>query len=136
MTKEQMALYLDGRQYRDEMSKEDHKTAKDSGLVVVFGASDDLMEFRGCIYDEAGCYEGGEIIFTKDGKFPDEEAMEVLKEYDACRKLNKITAVWCPEIEGNPSWAYETSIKHSTFKIYEDEQLYCIGIVFNHSNLS
>ena len=59
MTKEQFAEMLNGKQYRSEMTSDDGELAKDNGLVVVFGASDDLMEFRGAIDDEIDCYVGG-----------------------------------------------------------------------------
>jgi hypothetical protein len=43
-----------------------------------------------------------------------------------------IEAIWCPNGEGNngPSWAYKTEIPHAEFKIMEEGDVYCIGIVF------
>lgn len=38
---------LDGRKYGNELTRDEEKKLKDLGLVVVFGASDDLCEFRG-----------------------------------------------------------------------------------------
>ena len=46
-------------EYRYELTKEQEKEAKELGLVVVFGASDDLMEFRGALDEEFGCPDGG-----------------------------------------------------------------------------
>ncbi len=48
------AAKLDGKQYGDEGSSTLFAEMKEHGLVAVFGASDDLMEFRGAVYDEVG----------------------------------------------------------------------------------
>ena len=47
MNKEELAKLLDGRKYGSELSHEEGLAAEAAGLVVVFGASHDLMEFRG-----------------------------------------------------------------------------------------
>ena len=52
MTKEEFAKMLDGRQYREEMTSNEEKLAESHVLLVCFGASDDLLELRGIIYDE------------------------------------------------------------------------------------
>lgn len=107
MTKEQLASMLNGRQYGEEITREEEKLAKESGLVVIFGASDDLCEMRGAIYDEFDCYDGGDIE---------------CEEYPG-----KLRAIWCPESGG--SWGYETDLLYVEFRIYEDDELYCVGIV-------
>lgn len=50
MTKEQLAEMLNGRQYGDETTPEIERLAKENGLCIAFGASDDLLEFRGSVY--------------------------------------------------------------------------------------
>jgi len=122
MTAKELAQALNNRQYGSEITPELEAKAKQHNLVVVFGGSDDLCEFRGAIYDEAGCYGGGEIYFTKDGHFTDLDDDEELAP-------NKIQAIWC---KGDYSWAYATDIPHETFDILEvDEDPYCQGIVFS-----
>ncbi len=99
MTKEQLALVLNGRQYRDEMTADEEKLAKENGLVVCFGASDDLTEFRGCLYDEKGNYEGGTVYFCKgeianpDHEDTDEAGIESFEK----KEFPKIEALWCPK---------------------------------------
>lgn len=137
ITVKQFAELLNGRQYGNEMTKEEKILAKQNGIVVVYGYSDDNMEFEGTISEEVGCYSGGEFWFTKDGKFPDDEQLEVLKDFE-CTPKNKINAIWCPKDENGKvicSWKYETFIPHETFKIMGDEDIYCIGIVFHISSL-
>ena len=67
MTKEELAALINGREYRDEVTPEIIQNAKENNLVIVFGASDDLMELRGAIDDEIGCYDGGFIKVHKQG---------------------------------------------------------------------
>ena len=133
MTKKQLANMLHGRQYREEISRDEEQSAKENGLVVVFGASDDLMEFRGAIYDEVDCFEGGKAHVDESGLF---ESM--CDSYD-CPYLEKerakcksITAIWRND---NPNWMYKTDIPHETFCVYEDADPYCVGIVFEMRDL-
>ncbi len=57
-TKE-LAKKLDKTQYPFTLSLEEVKYCKENDIVVVFGNSDDLMEFDGAIYEELGCYISG-----------------------------------------------------------------------------
>ena len=105
--------------------------AKGDGLVIVFGASDDLMEFEGAINDEIGVCEGGDVQLDQSGVLDrsrceddDEVADYVLR----LRTAKTIKALWCAE--PGYSWTYETSIPHATFEIVEDGEPYCRGIVF------
>lgn len=122
ITKEEFAEKLNGRQYRNELSKEDKKEAFENGLVVVFGASDDLIEFNGAISEEGDCYEGGYFnIKSKNLK---------VRYCDKGDTKNQIEAVWC-DSKLNVSWSYKTYIPHTKFNILEDEEIYCIGFVFS-----
>lgn len=108
MTLKEFAKRLDGRQYGNEITKEEEALAKKLGFVVVFGYSDDCAELRGAIDDELDCFDGGVL---EHDDLPD-----------------TIYADWCPE-DIDCSWAYGTSIPHERFYIYEDDELYCVGIV-------
>ena len=108
MTLKEFARMLDGREYGNEITAEEERLAKELGFVVVFGYSDDNVELRGAIDDEFGCYGGG-VLGHND--LPD-----------------TILVIWEPEDE-DCAWAYATRIPHEIFHIYEDGQLFCIGIV-------
>lgn len=146
MNTKELAKLLNGRQYNSEITNNEEKLAKQNGLVVVFGASDDLTEFRGAINDEKGHYEGGNIYLTKSGKIIN--ADDVDGDDDAIqakckRSKNVIEAVWCPEKSKyselgdfrNVSWLINASFPSERFNIMEDGEIYCIGMVFSLSDL-
>ena len=127
MTLKKFAQMLDGREYDYlQFTSEEIQIAKENGFVIVCGVSDDLMEFEGAIRDDGGCFEGGEVFFNKTGVvFPEGDEQP--------NNCSQITALWCKEKDENgtpATWAYQTDIPHETFKIWEDGELYCIGIVF------
>lgn len=74
--------------------KEEIETAKENGFVIVYGCSDDLMEFEGAIQDEGGCFGGGRVYFNKTEVCQDETDRSAFDNYSNC-----ITALWC-EIGG------------------------------------
>lgn len=125
MTPKEAAERLDGGQYGQEGSRELWSQMKDSGLVAVYGGSDDLMEFEGAIYDEIGCYGGGSVKVTPKGLLDPDDDIYSRAEKEA---FPTIKALWCPD--DRISWAYETSIPHEQFEIWEDGEIYCRGIVF------
>lgn len=117
---------LNGRAYGDSFD-DVKQEAKESGLVIVYGASDDLMEFDGAIYDEGGCFDGGRVYFDRDGV--DQEGEE---------RANWIDAVWCDGMnrDGLPAtWTYKTDIPCEQFDIWEDGEIYCVGLVFSIEDL-
>lgn len=128
MTPAEAAAQLNASKYGDEGSPQLFRAMKDARLVAVFGASDDLMEFRGAIDDEIGAYNGTTAYLTSNG------LLENDCENDDCphfKKLKKtaatIKAIWD---RGGVSWQYETEIPHAKFIVNEDGEAYCSGIVF------
>lgn len=136
MTAKELAEMLSGRKYGIEITSEEARAAKDAGLVVVYGYSDDNVEFAGAIDDEVGAYEGATIYLTPAGVLqePDcgrEDCPYFTKERE---KAKAIKAVW--HDEGGPCWTFETDIPHETFTIMEDGEPWCIGIVFSMKDLA
>lgn len=130
MNAKEAAERLNGSEYRNEGSKELFAKMKNAGLVAVFGASDDLMEFRGAIYDEVGCYDGGTACLDENGLLRNECDNEDCPHFARLKKSARtIKAIWSPD-EPECSWIYETDIPHETFDVMEDGELYCRGIVF------
>jgi hypothetical protein len=140
VTKEELAAKLTGREYTQEITEAEGVEAKKSGLIVIFGGSDDLVELRGAIYDEVDAYDGGTVLIAPNGTLlpgeidRDDEtvlrAHNVFETVQARRDLAlKIEALWCKE--PGYSWTYKTAAPHATFEVMEDGEHYCRGVVID-----
>ncbi len=123
----EIAKIIDGRQHGKETTSEIEQIAKENNIVIVFGCSDDLMEFRGAINDEVGCYDGGEAYITEIGIFGGE--CDCKYQQSARAECKKIEAEWCKTEEY--AWTYKTDIPHECFVTIEEDAPYCRGIVFS-----
>lgn len=132
MTKEELAAQLNGLEYPALIPGALIVAAQSSGLVILCGASDDLMEFYGARREEIGCYDGGTAFVNADGVLPDRDCLDgddEIAEYTARKQTARaIEALWCKE--PGYSWTYKTDIPHATFEVVEDGGPYCRGIVF------
>lgn len=133
MTAKEFAEKLSGREYEmPQFTKEELEEARENGFVIIYGASDDLMEIDGAICDEADVWNGG-IVHIKcvfhenklagggviDGSNERSDILSVEAKWDEGR-----------DEDGNIiAWTYETSVPHETFDIMEDGEIYCRGIV-------
>lgn len=108
----EFADLLTDREYGHEITKEEEALAKELGFVVVFGYSDDNAELRGAINDEIGCYDGG-VLEHKDLQ-------------------GTILAEWCPD-DIDCSWHFSSTQPSEKFYIFEDGELYCVGIVIDNN---
>jgi hypothetical protein len=147
MTKESLAALLNGRAYGEEIEKAEAAQAKAAGLVVVYGASDDLLEFEGAVYDELGAWEGVTAVVFKGARgwcvapndrtalreIEDDEAM--MAAITAQKSGKMVTAVWAPA-GLDASWLIETNLPHASFDILEDDELFCRGLVLDVKDLA
>lgn len=107
--------------------------------MVVFAASDDLMEFRGAIRDEVGALDGGQAWIVNGSLWigPDCEdnhgrGCKHAQAADKAAKASghKIEAIWCQD--GSPyAWQITSDVPHAVFEIVEDGDPFCRGIVFD-----
>lgn len=126
MIPQEAANAMTGRQYLEEEPRKGFfAEAAKSGLVIIYGASDDLMEIEGAVRDEVGA--PGTVHFTKAG------LLENPCEDDDCpyfaKEKEKAAAVHAKQNE--LGWVYETDIPHFKFIIMEDGEQYGEGIVFD-----
>ncbi len=137
MTKEALAQLLNGREYGSEISSGEEAIAKQDGLLVIFGYSDDNVELRGAFSDEAGCYDGGTIWLGRSGLLPEHEDHCECKFCGYEKAAAKAATVDCQWGSNNAgySWIYETKVPHATFDIMEDGKKFCRGIVISVSDL-
>ena len=133
MTAKELAEMLSGREYGMEITKDEERQAAAAKLVVVYGYSDDNVEFRGAIDEEVGAYEDTTIYINQDGLLEEPACNDAenctCPYFEAAKNAAKtITAIWR---DGKaPSRVFSTDISHETFNIYEDGELFCVGIVF------
>ena len=136
VTIESVAAQLDGCEYPLHISKDLKTACKAAGIVIVYGASDDLMEFDGAIYDEVGAYNGTSALVDPKGLLSREDAEddeEIADYVNRKRGAQAIAAIWGRD---DMSWQYETGIPHATFDVVEDGDIYCRGIVFDLAALT
>ena len=129
----EFASRLDGIEYLEEREKMWEEAAL-KGYVIIFGYSDDGMEMRGAVDDEAGCWNGQTFFLAEDGSITGEQT------------ANRLDAVWCGTIEGRKAigaedgtedgsatipWTYIAGFPHARFMMYENGEPYCRGIVFS-----
>lgn len=135
MTATELAARLDGCEYGDEMDGSLEDLAHASGLCVLFGASDDLLECRGSIADERGAgdytearLDGDGFLPEFDGTFKSEAEGKRYFARSASPNLVTVLAEWCPQ-GVNTSWRLSANRPYHSFRVLEDGELYCLGIV-------
>lgn len=136
MTKEQLAQQLNGREYGNEIDQDQELYAKKSGLVVIFGYSDDNVELRGAIHDEIVCCGGGMIRLHRKGVLPKHQQECECKfcNFDQMAKgCAEVETIWCGK--DGYLWTYRTTVPHATFDILEDGEKFCRGIVIDIMDL-
>jgi hypothetical protein len=139
MTPKDLAAQLTGAEYPLDIPAGLKKEAYLSGLVIIYGSSDDLMEFAGAIDDEVSAYEGTIAFLDTEGLLPDFDQLCEDKDFDGLygyfRRFpnrHEVEAIW--DADGY-SWTYKTEIPHEVFEIVEDGEPYCRGIVFALADL-
>jgi len=130
----EIAEMLDNSKYPLEITEEIIALAKENNVVIVFGACDDLMEFRGAIDEEIGAYNGVFARINKNGLFDDHDCgcEYALAAKNAC---SQIRAIWNNK-DRKCSWLYKTDIPHTEFTVFEGNDVFCYGIVFSLDNLT
>jgi hypothetical protein len=144
MTVQKFTEMLHGREIGNELSREEAKLAKSLGFLVVYGASDDLLEFDGAFRDEVGACNGTKLYIDRDGVKPTWGDDAEKTEFDAREYFRredmpafKIIAAWAPEgselswnisidstkSDGSPQW--------ECFEIMEDGSPFCRGLVID-----
>lgn len=112
----QAAARLDGSEYREEGDRDLWRELREARLVAIFGASDDLAELRGAVDDDCPYW----------------------KKLKGAAHVARVVPIWDDgqEVEGHSwPWRYDTTIPHATFKVMEDGEPYCLGIVLSLDDL-
>lgn len=137
MTKEKLAAELNSIEYPCCIPQHLKNAAKGHGLVIVYGASDDLMELEGAIDDEIGACDGTTIMVDAFGVLPDwgEVFEDEATAEDYFKRKPNARAIEAKFDHDGYSWTYATEIPHAIFEVLEDGEKYCRGIVFALADL-
>ena len=136
MTKEELASKLNWREYRKEITKEEEKEAKESGLIVIYWYSDDNIELRWYIDDEVGAYMWTDIYITTDWELLEECECECKYYQEAQEKCLLVSAYYEYDKYGydrfiQPDWFLE----YAEFMIVDDWEKCCRWIVLDVKDL-
>ena len=155
-TIEDLAKLLDGNVYRDELYNEYgidvYDICEKNKWVIVYGASDDLIEFEGIISDEDGAWNGALCKLVKPGDFyledADDETYKKAKDYmfvsiieDELKVLKNnnyndtcvVEMLWCPD-DTDMSW--QVNVKgapFTKFNVMKGEEVYCEAAIVDLS---
>ncbi len=135
MTIEELAKELNGNQCGDELTDEQEKQAIKSGMIVIVGCSDDVVQMMGAVDNEVGAYNGATIYFDRYGLLINAcNDDDCPYHEDQREKAKTVNAFWCKPKQDFP-WTFETEIPHETFDIFEDGEPFCKGIIFEMESL-
>jgi hypothetical protein len=116
------AKRLDGSEYRQEGSPELFAEMAQHRLVAFFGCSDDLIEMRGAIHDEAS---EGAVMLTSSGLLVNDCRNR------SCPYFAQL-ARYASTVEGkygDDGWRFTTALPHERFDVLEDGDRYGEGLV-------
>lgn len=135
---QEFAAKLNGREYGEEMSNDERKQAKRDGLIMICGASDDLMEVNGALEEELGAYPGVSFVVAINGVLNPQPYIQsrgtAIDELPDVLDWPTLDAVWNDKtLNKHYAWSYRTEIPHATFDVMDgdDGSYYCRGIVFH-----
>ena len=130
MNAKQFARYLNGRERDSEMINAECDLAEELNLLVIFGYSDDVVEFRGIIHNE---FSEGTLLHIYKGHIIEDEELMILGKYgfDISSDMGVIgiysdEGVWSFEVLGD--------IETHNFDIFDEGVLYCRGLVIDMSS--
>ena len=125
ITLKEFAAMLHGRDRQPNLTPDERLLAEQRGFVVVYGDSDDRVEFEGAITAEgyinplAKGFPTGMLVLSEDGKLLDRDS-DLFAEY-VKKNRNIIKVFYC--CKAGLNWAFESDIPHETFLTYDGE--YC-----------
>lgn len=130
-----LAGQLNGAEYGNEITKDQERYAKENGLLVMFGYSDDNVELRGAINEEIGATFGGVVEFYGLELFNRDEcecnckySQKALEMFE--NRGKSIKAMFGEDAEDEYSWTFVAPFHVETFDVMEDGEKFCRGIVF------
>ncbi|MBE5801087.1 MAG: hypothetical protein E7319_02255 [Clostridiales bacterium] len=135
MTTKEVAAMLTQRAYGSEVTREETKQFAEAGIVVVYGYSDDCVEFVGAVESEIGVWNerdipllNGEPFFVPCADDCEDNHCVLLKE--TSKRLKHIYS----KFSGN-GWEFDADFPHEKFCIFEDGDIFGEGLVYALADL-
>ena len=132
MTTKEFAQMLNGREFLNEITREEAELARKNGIVVAYGVDDNLVEFKGAIEAELGACDGKTLYLSRNGKIYSEDyyVMDCAEEIDLLNRFLIPDAITTLFVTDEYCWEYQTEIPHETFDVIVENEKFCRGIVF------
>lgn len=138
MTHEEFAALLNSREYMQEITDEESDLARQLDLLVVFGYSDDCVEFRGVIDDECGVYKFGIDGVGRAARIIpleiDYQEVELLEKFNVLKavKDKQSNCITIEPFHTSDGWIFHTNASaYSTFTVMEEGQVFGKGLVID-----
>jgi hypothetical protein len=136
VTIKDVALMLDGREYGSEVSPREETEFKNAGIVVVYGYSDDCVEFEGAVNTEIGIWNTGNIPLLNGVPFDVPCATEEFETH--CCPLLKEVAKRLKYIKskfGVNGWEFDADFPCEKFTVVEEGDAYGVGLIYALADL-
>ena len=143
MTKDQLAILLDGNEPVDEMTREQERIAAENNLLVLFCRSNDMLEMRGAIHGEEDAAGGGEFALILEGEqFSDDDSdaiqraesnmvMRISDEYDNEDNPRLIRVEWCRKDGTSWAWEITSNLPRVWFTIWDNGEPFSGALVID-----
>lgn len=136
MTVKDVALMLDGREYGSEVSPAEKIEFKKAGIVVMYGYSDDCIEFEGAVNTEIGIWFTERIPLLNGVPFEvpcatvefETHRCPLLKE--VAKRLKYIKARF-----GINGWEFDADFPCKKFTVVEEGDACGVGLVYALADL-
>jgi len=121
ITLNEYAKMLNGRDCQPNLTTEELLLAKQRGFVVVYGDSDDRVEFEGAIREEGHTNPlikkapAGTLVLSKDGRLLEEGSEDYTRHL--LQNCNVIRVYYYGE--DKIPWTFDTKIPHEIFRTYD-----------------
>ena len=121
ITLKEFAEMLHGRDCQPHLTQDELELAKQKGFIVVYGDSDDRVEFDGAIHQEAHSNPLAQdcpavvLALSDEGRLLDDDS-DLYIEYLE-KKRNIINVFYCSK--ENLNWMFDSDIPHETFLTYD-----------------
>ena len=123
----ELAIALDGAKYGFKLTPREQELTESNGFIVITGESDDLIEIEGACSDEIGAYYPKTFYLLPNGSPVNTDELDEESAARICHGLPSVRG----EYSDGGVWRFSTELPHETFRVYDDESLFCVGLIIS-----